>query len=760
MRVQSIGHGARTNKQQNNNKTNYQNNPTFKRDWSEHISWGANYVKDKGMTNFKLFSFPDAKAVFVEVAKNISENMGGIKERVVQVLATAGAALTINNIESKDDKSKVYPMSHEGNGVYVANDIEAEPDDKYRYVVVDKNNNVNLVKDPYAKKQEDINGWSSIYNTDNYEWKNTDWLEGKDPRRIVRKPNEPLRGLDRLIIDEVNIPTVTQEGTFEAAKKRVDVIAQRGVATAIELLPVENTFSKQWGYDGVDKFAVNEKLGGAKQLKEFIDYAHGKGLNVIMDMVPNHMGPDGDYLAQTGPYERGSGQFGGEFNYEGANNRYVRDWMANAALWWANEFKVDGLRLDMTKLCGSDYLLKQIVTEVNEHNPQVFTIAEDGRENKESVTRYENGSINHNDELDFIDTQVKFISERGWHSTPGNIGFDSEWDFRFMHAVKDAVLASGANLLDNLDGRIRDSQHRVKYVMSHDEIGNEDGTRLIPKVLVRHLNLFMKANGNSDAEKGQRAAHAGQKLAELIVSDGFKNMSDAELTAKEQEIGLNTFISKPELVDAFKTAMAKQKLALGTVMTIPGPKMYFQGDESADLSYFKFFREFSGEKAERAKSDDLKNSIVAQKGYDTLESVARPDSVLGRVVPSGMFKNIPRQMEDFTSDLKTLLKEIPALRAGDIVSTYKDNNHNVHIHQLKKDNDEILIIKNFGQGFHDKNYEYFGFPQHSQWAEIFNSDNAKYGGSGYSNAGRQDINNFNQRLSLAPNSFIILRKAD
>ena len=175
MRVQSIGQELRTNRQ-NNNRTNYQNNPTFQRDWSEHISWGANYVKDKGMTNFKLFSFPDAKAVFVEVAKNISEGMGSIKERVVQVIATAGAALTINNIESKDDKSKVYPMQHEGNGVYVANGIKAEPDDKYRYVVVDKNNNVNLVKDPYAKKQEDINGWSSIYDTNNYKWKNTDWL--------------------------------------------------------------------------------------------------------------------------------------------------------------------------------------------------------------------------------------------------------------------------------------------------------------------------------------------------------------------------------------------------------------------------------------------------------------------------------------------------------------------------------------------------------------------------------------------------------
>ena len=88
-----------------------------------------------------------------------------------------------------------------------------------------------------------------------------------------------MRGLDKLIIDEINIPTVSKEGTFAGAKARIDKIAERGVATAIEIMPVENTYSMQWGYDGVDKFAVNEKLGGAAGLKELIDYAHGKGLN-------------------------------------------------------------------------------------------------------------------------------------------------------------------------------------------------------------------------------------------------------------------------------------------------------------------------------------------------------------------------------------------------------------------------------------------------------------------------------------------------
>ena len=753
MKIQNIGNDYKTA------NLNRQIKPSFGRVWEEHVSWGANYVKKTGKTNFKLFSFPDAKAVFVEVADKAAIGLSSMKERIVQIMGIAGMGLTITNVLPKDEESKVYPMRSRGDGIYEAVDIEAKPDDKYRFIVITKNNEVNLVKDPYAKKQEDINGWSSVYSS-NYEWKNTDWLKCKDPKRIVRNPAQPLRGLDRLVIDEINIPTMSEEGTFEAAKANIDKIAEKRIATAIELLPVENTFSLQWGYDGVDKFAVNEKLGGADKLKELIDYAHGKGLNVIMDMVPNHMGPDGDYLTQTGPYEKGPGEFGGEFNFEGQNNRYVRDWMANAALNWVNEYKVDGIRLDMTKLCGSDYLLKQIVTEVNEHFPNVFIIAEDGRDNKESVTRYDEkvAQNGHKDNLDFIDTSVDFIANRNWFTTPGNIGFDSEWDFPFMHILKKALLEPGSNLLSSLDDKLKSSQHRVKYVMSHDEIGNEDGTRLMVKVVGRHLNLFGKVDGYSDAEKGQRAAHAAQKLTELIISKDFGKLTEEELKKKEQEIGLNTFISRDDLCDAFNTAIAKQKLANGTIFTVPGPKMYFQGDEVGDISYFKFFREFSGEKYQRAESDDLKNSIIAKKGYDTLESVARQDSIVCRINPQGMYKNLKNQMRNFNADLRSLIDNSQVLRSGNIIATYNDNNHNVHIHQLKLGADEVLIIKNFGHGFHDKNYQYYGFPQNSEWKEIFSSDEKIYGGSGYNNKREDAITNMNQNLSLAPYSFIILKK--
>lgn len=729
----------------------------FKRNWAEHASWGANYIKESGKTNFKLFSFPDAKAVFVEIGNKLTKSFGSIKDRVVKIIGMAGAGIAITDVESKDDETKVYPMEHKGNGVFEAKNINAEPDDKYRYIVVTKDNKVNIVKDPYAKKQEDINGWSSVYNPDNYTWQNTDWLDGKDKRRIVRKPNEPLRGLEKLIIDEVNIPTLTEEGTFESAKKRVDVIAKRGVATAIELMPVENTFSKQWGYDGVDKFAVNEKLGGAAKLKELIDYAHGHGLNVIMDMVPNHMGPDGDYLKEIGPYESGDGQFGAKLNYEGKNNRYVRDWMTNAALWWANEFKVDGIRFDMTKETASDYILKQMVIELNEHNPNVFTIAEDGRNNKLSVTRYDDtdDDWSHEDSLDFIDMHVDLIHSKRWKTTPHAIGFDSEWDFPFMHALKKSITNHNQVSLDDIDGFIGDRTPRLKYVMSHDEIGNNDGTRLIPKIIAQNLDFFSNIEGIDSADRGQKAAQLSQKLVETLISN--EDIKNTELVKIQRDFGSNTSYDKKTLTNALQTALARQRLAHGTVMTIPGPKMYFQGDDNAEIAHFKFFREFSDEKAQREADPNFRKRILREKGYDTSLEEGMKDSIIDRIKPVGTFKDMQENMIKYNQDLRTLIDENPALTSGEVSSMYKMYDQQIHIHTLKKDNNEILVIKNYADAFHKNNFSSPGFPQHGTWVEVLNSDNTEYGGGGLINEGRK-FTAEDQNLNIAANSVAILKK--
>jgi 1,4-alpha-glucan branching enzyme len=217
----------------------------------------------------------------------------------------------------------------------------------------------------------------------------------------------------------------------------------------------------------------------------------------------------------------------------------------------------------------------------------------------------------------------------------------------------------------------------------------------------------------------------------------------------------NEHISPQDVENAFLTAIAKQKLALGTIMTIPGPKMYFQGDDALDMSYFKFFRELSGDKYQRQNSEFVEN-IIREKGYDTLESVARPTCIVDKTE----FRNPERResMIKYNQDITTLMKEHPAISEGDIVATYCDNNNRIHIHHLMKGNEEILVIKNFGCGF----IKYYGYGENfpdGDWVEILNSDSKEYLGSGeYTNRRWNPISRENQNLNIAPNSLIILKR--
>lgn len=737
--------------------------PNFKRQWAEHVSWGAKYYANSHAADFKLFTFPDVQKVFVEIGKKASDSFGLIKERGMKIVSLMGAAIGISNIIPKDTKTEIKELDNLGDGVFETKGIKVDEGAEYRFIIVDKNGEVKTVKDPYAKDQSDINGWSRIYNQDNYEWQSLDWIKGKDSRRIIRKPEQKFGGLEQLVIEEINIPTLSESGNFDDAKAYVEKIASKGVANAIEIMPVENANSLGWSYDGVDKFAVNSKLGGPDKLKEFIDFAHSKGLNVIIDIVPNHMGPDGDYLSETGPYIKGNGNFGHLFNYEGNGNRYVRDFMVNEALWYLNEFKADGLRLDLTFDCDSDWFLKQVVDEVNYHNPDAFLIAEDQRSrddkvlNKDRFAKY----MNHDMQLGIIDDSVDGICHNELNKNyPTQIGFDSNWDYVFMHDLDDIIRRPYDQELWKFDNDMKYSLSRIKYLMSHDEIGNDNGTRLITKVIAedKTLNLVGKMYGFDDIEKGKKAAHLAQKLLQLYLSDDIYRLSDTgELgrIAQRFEMKPYEYINPRDVENAFLTGMAKQRLTMGTIMTIPGPKMYFQGDDALETAYFKFFRELSSDKYQRQEPQFVEN-LIKDKGYDTLERVARPTCVVDKSkINNPKYKE---GMIKFSQDIVQLMKDHPAISGGDIVATYCDNYNRIHIHHLMKGNEEILVIKNFGCGF-NRAYGYGEKFPDGDWKEIFNSDSKEYAGSGeYTNSRWNPISREHQNLNLAPNSFLILKR--
>ena len=150
------------------------------------------------------------------------------------------------------------------------------------------------------------------------------------------------------VIYELHIGTFTRTGTFEAVIPHLPQLADLGV-TAVEIMPVaEFPGSRNWGYDGVHLFAPQSTYGGPRGLRRLVDACHAHGLSVILDVVYNHLGPEGNYLADFGPFftDRYQTPWGGALNFDGADSAGVRRHFIENARAWVREFHIDGLRLD------------------------------------------------------------------------------------------------------------------------------------------------------------------------------------------------------------------------------------------------------------------------------------------------------------------------------------------------------------------------------------------------------------------------------
>jgi maltooligosyltrehalose trehalohydrolase len=154
--------------------------------------------------------------------------------------------------------------------------------------------------------------------------------------------------LEEYVLYEIHVGTFTPEGTFEAVIPRLDALRDLGV-TAIELMPVAQfPGGRNWGYDGVHPFAAQNTYGGPAGLKRLVNACHARGLAVVLDVVYNHLGPEGNYLAEFGPYftERYRTPWGPAVNFDGAHSDEVRRYFIENALDWVTDFHIDGLRLD------------------------------------------------------------------------------------------------------------------------------------------------------------------------------------------------------------------------------------------------------------------------------------------------------------------------------------------------------------------------------------------------------------------------------
>jgi maltooligosyltrehalose trehalohydrolase len=334
-----------------------------------------------------------------------------------------------------------------------------------------------------------------------------------DPRAFEWKhPDFPGRETADLILYELHVGTFTAEGTFDAVIPELPDLRTLGV-TAIEIMPVaEFPGGRNWGYDGVHPYAPQSTYGGPDGLRRLVDAAHGLGLAVILDVVYNHLGPEGNTLAAFGPYftDRHRTPWGPAINFDGPGSAEVRRYFIDNALAWIAEYRVDGLRIDAVHAIfdfGPRHILAELAeaahAEAARAGRKVAIIAESdpnarGRADAGGLARRGRAS-----RLRCSSRQQTCqwrLARRGRASRLH--GLDGQWNNDFHHAVHTALTPERTGYYADFEG-VRDLARVLRgrfapdgrasfvvYVQNHDQVGNRArGDRLASLVPEPALRL-------------------------------------------------------------------------------------------------------------------------------------------------------------------------------------------------------------------------------------------------------------------------------
>ncbi|HRD91696.1 MAG TPA: malto-oligosyltrehalose trehalohydrolase [Accumulibacter sp.] len=229
------------------------------------------------------------------------------------------------------DGDQELPMTAADGGWFELTVASAQAGSRYLFRLPDGL----LVPDPVSRfNPDDIHGASEIVAPTAFDWSDGDWRG---------------RPWHEAVIYELHLGSFTASGDFAGASERLDYLVELGV-TAIEIMPLADFPGRcNWGYDGVLPFAPDAAYGRPEDFKRLIDAAHQRGLMVLLDVVYNHFGPEGNYLHAYAPdffNPRHATPWGAAINFDGEGSRVVRDFFVHNVLYWLEEFHLDGLRLD------------------------------------------------------------------------------------------------------------------------------------------------------------------------------------------------------------------------------------------------------------------------------------------------------------------------------------------------------------------------------------------------------------------------------
>lgn len=524
-----------------------------------------------------------------------------------------------------------------------------------------------LYPDPASRFQPDgPHGPSRIVDPSAFAWTDRDW------------PGVSLRGQ---VIYELHVGTFTRAGTWAAAANELPELAALGI-TVIEVMPVADFAGRfGWGYDGVNLFAPTRLYGTPDDFRRFVDAAHANALGVILDVVYNHFGPDGNYLPQFGPYldARRKNEWGEGINFDGPDSGPVRDYIVANAGYWIDEFHLDGLRLDATQA---------MIDDSPEH-----ILVEIGRRVRSAARGRDTIVVNENEAQHA--RMVRPVARGGY-------GLDGLWNDDFHHTAMVAVIG----------------RNEAYY---SDHLG-------APQEFVSAAKYGYLFQGQRNSWQDQRRGTPAFDLAPWRFVNFMQN--------HDQVANSGRGIRCRDL-----TSPGRSRALTAVLLLFPGTPMLFQGQEFAASTPFHYFADHEPElaalvRAGRAEFMTQFRSLDRPDLAAWLPDPGDPDTVLRCTLDFGERDTHANEYR-LHRDLLKLRRDDPAFRPRDARSVdgavLGPQAFAIRYFEGTPDGtkDRLLLV-NFGCDlYRDRLPEpLLGAPEGHGWSVLWSSESLEYGGSG------------------------------
>jgi maltooligosyltrehalose trehalohydrolase len=512
---------------------------------------------------------------------------------------------------------------------------------------------VQMKPDPASLLQLDgVHGASTIVDLQAYSFKDEQWK------------GIPL---EQYLIYELHVGTFSADGNFKAIEQRLDHLVELGV-TALELMPVAAfPGERNWGYDGVFPFAVQANYGGPEGLQQLVDACHQKGLAVILDVVYNHLGPEGNPLPAFGAYftDKYHTPWGDAVNFDDAYCDGVRHFFIENMLMWFRDFHIDALRLDAVHAI-KDFSAQHILAEMRTYVDQLN--AETGKTHFLLV------------ECDLNDS--KYIN----NGEKGGYGMDAQWIDEFHHALRVAAGETKTGYYADFNG----------------------------------VNHLAKAFHDAYIYDGQYSEERKKTFGNKVLGNGGKQF--IVFSQNHDQVGNRMLGERSSTLYSF----GMQKLLIGAVLVSPYIPLLFMGEEWGETNPFLYFVSHSEPALIKAVQNGRANEFRAfhQEGEvpDPQDMHTFERSKLQWESLQGIQQ---KQLLNYYKALIALRKSNAVLNKLDrkqLQATALEKQNVLILHRWYKD-DKILCFLNFSKEVQELN-----FSDSYHWNKLFDSSSTMFGG--------------------------------